>query len=276
MKKFAVLPIAALLLAACSEGPVGVEMGPQFTAEHGTIPAPSIPESTAAAAAVGTDVTISWTWQDSEDPWDLVSFTLKRDGVKVSGEIDNAKPYDKTLLQRSHTDEGVADGTYLYCVEVMAKYKQQEGPEITKHSKACKSVTVGNAISFTHAIDNALSSGNTLLVLQDNAGRWDFVFGLAMNGVAVNCNSAPVGLTSVSMTGTAKAGTFSVQEGALGTCHEGDPTKWLFKVNNPSKDAANDGTFSVHVIHNGVPYTTVNSAEEWKSVARGGQALRTK
>ena len=114
---------------------------------------------------------LSWTWQD-EDAWDLVSFTLKKDGVEITSAIPNAKPYAaNALLSRSATVVDAEAGEY--CVEVMAKY--QTAPALTHHSSSCVDVVLEEPIRFQVLLrrTTALHSSQAF---NRNAGSWNYEF----------------------------------------------------------------------------------------------------
>ena len=184
------MSVAVLGLAACSESPLAPDYAgaPSFIANHGTIAAPGALSSSVSPAGAASNVQISWNWSDAEDSWDLVSFKLLRDGVEVTGDIPNSKPYTAGLvLNRSHTDYGVANGTYEYCVEVMAKYKFAPGAEVTNHNRNCVTVTVGASYSITILGGNAANG-----TAGKNSNTFTLEYQFLLNGTVItDCAMAP-------------------------------------------------------------------------------------
>lgn len=199
MNKVAMLSLSVVVAAACSDSPMGPTMTPDpgepmFTAFHTTIPAPSV-----TGSAAGEDVTVSWVWSDNED-WDkLVSFTLLRDGEEIgAGEIANEKPYTANfVVARSYTDAGLEDGTYEYCVEVMAKHNHggEDGKTtVTNHNRSCVSVSVGGVV-YTVEILRVNGRGATWdndagTVGFKKSGDFTFFVALFADGVEVACTVA--------------------------------------------------------------------------------------
>jgi hypothetical protein len=264
MKKIVVYSVAALSMAACSESitnPSADPGAPLFFASHSSILAPIV-----SSSVDGYDVTISWTWSDPDDGWDLVSFTLKRDGVALPVAIANAKPYSVgTELSRSVEDADLEDGTYEYCVEVMAKYSDVI-PALTHHNRSCVMVYVGSSDVFTHAVSNALSSGTAISALPVNANRWDLVFALLRNGTPMDCSNAPVQLTNVTVTGQVSGGGALTFHGTV-ECSDADTSMWKVQVDNPSKGTASSGTFTFGLTWDGTDHTTANGPQPWSTTA---------
>jgi hypothetical protein len=260
MNKVVVFSLAVLSAAGCAESvtsPLADPGEPLFFASHGSILTPNV-----SGSASGDDVTISWTWSDPEDSWDLVSFTVKRDGVTVPVSIPNSKPYTApAVLSRNVVDADRPAGTYEYCVEVMAKYSDVI-PALTHHSRSCVNVTVSGADVFTHLVSDALSSGTAISALPVNANRWDVVFALVRNGNPMSCTSAPAQLANVAVTGVVTGGAALTFHGTVG-CSSDDPTQWKVQVNNPSAGTATTGTFTFSLTWAGTGYTTANSPQAW-------------
>jgi hypothetical protein len=183
---FAVPAVALALASACADtSPTGVDFAPSLSsiAEHGTIPAPDM-----TATVTGSDVRIDWTWSDTRD-WDLVSFQIVEEDEQAAevDEIDNAKPYaSASELVRSHTFEGLEDGTYTFCVEVMAK--NDGSPAVTHHNRSCETVTVGAAYTI-----NVIGGSAGNLAFNRNAANFNVAYELLLNGsVVTDCTAEPI------------------------------------------------------------------------------------
>ena len=260
MKNVLAFSVAALSVAACMDtvtNPIVDPGEPLLFANHGSILAPSV-----SGSASGDDVTISWTWSDPQDSWDLVSFTVKRDGVTLPATIANSKPYTlPTLLARSVSDADRPVGSYEYCVEVMAKY-MEVSPALTHHNRSCVRVTVAAADVFTHAVDDDLTSGTGISALPVNANRWDLVFALLRNGTPMSCSTPPAQLSNVTVTGAVSGGGALTFNGSV-ACSTDNPTMWKVQINNPNKGTATSGTLTFGLTFAGTGHTTANGPQAW-------------
>ena len=182
MKRSIRLSLTVVMLAGCTESPVGV-IEPSF--DHAgpdnasfTLPAPVI----TSTAASGTDVTIEWEWSFADHGWDLVSFKVERDGVELGASVANAKPYGAAaLLERSITDAVPGPGTYEYCVEVMAKDDPipGQGQPMTYHGSACVDVVVA---SYTIVITGGSAQSGSF---NRNANNFTLSYELRLGGAVV-------------------------------------------------------------------------------------------
>jgi hypothetical protein len=185
------LAILALSLAACADSPAPFEplaTSPRFLASHGSIAAPS------ATFSLNGSLTIDWTWQDAEDSWDLVSFSVKRNGSLVTDAIANAKPYTAgATLVRSVVIDAPLSGEY--CVEVMAKYSGST-PTLTHHNKSCAYIELNAEAPAGFEVKLRGKNNNLVetLAFVRTAASWNFQFAVKLNDEWVtSCTDLPYG-----------------------------------------------------------------------------------
>ena len=170
MKKFAVLPIAALLLAACSESPVGVDTAqfsngkdPQGNAFHVL----ETPTNVTAELIAPNTIRVEWeTTTDLQEDCDSYASTSAHSSETCNKGLHfevyrNGVQIDEDITGYEFEDKNLPDGTYSYTVKSKGMEHKPGEDTYTYHSMMSASsnpVTIGEVNpcllpSITAAID---------------------------------------------------------------------------------------------------------------------------